>query len=124
MTFIVGFDYTREAIHAQCGGSLQSELPHQNGRVVAACLDASRNPHAPCVILCGNRPDLCQAGALLAQQPAPIPVFIKNAAQRWVYQGGFEVAESFTAPADCAPYLAGSGRDFTTISRVIVLRMI
>ena len=124
MTFIVGFDYSREEIHAQCGGSLHSELPHQKDRVAAACLDASRHPHAPCVILCGNRPDLCQAGALLAQQPAPIPVFIKNAARRWVYQGRFEVAQSFTEPADCIPYLAGSGRDLTTLSRVIVLRMI
>ncbi len=32
MTFIVGFDYTREEIHAQCGGNLQSELPYQNGQ--------------------------------------------------------------------------------------------
>ena len=124
MTFILGFDYTREEIHAQCGGSLQSDLPHKEGGVVAACLDARRNPHAPCIILCGNSPDLCQAGALLAQQPAPIPVFIKNATQRWVYQGRFEVAESFTESADCAPYLVGSGHDPMTISRVIVLRMI
>jgi hypothetical protein len=124
MTFILSLEYTREEIHAQCGGSLQSYLPHKAGVVVVACLDPALNPQAPLVILCGNGPGIRQAGDLLAQQAAPIPVFIKRTAHRWVYQGRFQVATSFTDPADCAPYVAGSGRDPATISRVIRLNLV
>lgn len=123
MTFALGFDYTRGAIHAPCGGSLQSDLLHKEGVVVAACRDARLHPRTPIEILCGNGPDVRQAGDLLAQQAAPIPVFIKPAANRWIYQGRFQGAESFTEPADCAPYLAGSGRDPETISRILLLKM-
>lgn len=121
-TFTLGVGYTRTDIHAQCGGSLQSYLPHKAGVVVAACFDPALNPRAPLVILCGSGPGIRKAGDLLAQQAAPIPVFIKHAPKRWVYQGWFQVAESFTEPDDCAPYIAGSGRDPGAISRVIVLK--
>jgi hypothetical protein len=124
MNFTLGLDCTREAIHAQCGGSLQSYLPHKNGVVVAACLNANLDSRAPNVILCGSGPSVRQAGDWLAQQAAPIPVFIKKAPHRWVYQGRFQVATSFTDPADCAPYVAGSGRDPATISRVIRLNLV
>lgn len=124
MTFILGFAYTREVIHAECGGSTQSYLPHKGGIVVAACLDAQLNPRAPLEILCGNGPGVRQAGDLLAQQAIPIPIFIKQAPQRWVYQGQFQVVDSFTKPADCAPYLMGSGRDPAEISRVVLLELV
>lgn len=123
MTFIPGFEYTREEIHAQCGGSLQSDLPHKEGVVVAACLDAQLNPRAPIQILCGNGSGVRQSGDLLAQQTLPIPIFIKRISNRWVYQGRFQVTESLTEPADCAPYIAGSGRDTATISRIILLQL-
>jgi len=124
MTFILGFAYTRQAIHAECGGSLQSYLPHKDGMVVAACLDAQLNPRAPLEIVCGIGPGVRQAGDLLARQTAPIPIFIKQAANRWIYQGWFQVTGCFTEPADCVPYLTGSGRDPATISRVILLKLI
>jgi hypothetical protein len=62
MNFTLGLDCTREAIHAQCGGSLQSYLPHKNGVVVAACLNANLDSRAPNVILCGSGPSVRQAG--------------------------------------------------------------
>jgi hypothetical protein len=74
------------------------------------------------VILCGNSPGVRQVGEWFAKQSMPIPVFIKRAAHRWVYQGQFQVAASITDPAVCAPYIAGSGRDPGTISRVILLQ--
>lgn len=117
----VGTEYTRAEIHAQLGGSQQSYLPHKAGVIVAACLDPALNPQAPLVILCGNGPDIRKAGDLLAQQATPIPVFIKKAPKRWVYQGWFQVAESCTEPADCAPYVDASGRALVKISRVILL---
>lgn len=40
MNFTLGLDYTRAAIHAEWGGSIQSDWPHKGGIVVAACLDA------------------------------------------------------------------------------------
>ena len=61
---------------------------------MAACLTATRNPRAPAVILCGNGPGVRQAGEWLAKQLVPIPVFLKRAAHRWVYQGQLQVAES------------------------------
>jgi len=124
MNFTLGLDYTRAAIHAQCGGSTKSDLPHKGGIIVAACLDSALHPRAPLVILCGNGPGVRKVGDRLAQQARPLPIFIKKDPQRWVYQGPFEVAGSLTEPADCAPYITGSGRDPAGISRVIRLRLI
>lgn len=122
MAFILGLAYTRAAIHAQCGGNPQTYLPTKDGVVVAACLRLDLNPRAPDVILCGSGPRIRQAGEFLFEQRQPIPVFIKRAAHRWVYQGQFQVAASITDPADCTPYIAGSGRDPGMISRVILLQ--
>lgn len=124
MNFTLGLDYTRAAIHAEWGGSTQSDLPHKGGIVVAACLDAQLHPRAPLVILCGNGPGVRKVSDRLAQQARPLPIFIKQAPQRWVYQGRFQVIESLTEPADCAPYLVSSGRDPAGISQAILLRLI
>ena len=124
MVFFVGDVYSCEQIHEQCGGSLQTYLPCKDGVVVAACLTVEMNPQAPCIILCGNGPGVRQAGERLVSQARPIPVFIKNINRQWIFQGYFEVVESFVDSADCAPYLLGSKRDQENISRVVRLRSV
>lgn len=62
--FEAGREYTRDEIHAYCGGSKQSYLPTKNGAVVAACLTHALNPRAPQVILCGRGARIEPAGQL------------------------------------------------------------
>jgi len=45
--FIVGKAYTREDIHDEVGGQVQSSLPTVDGQVVCACLSKNMNPNAP-----------------------------------------------------------------------------
>lgn len=75
--FEIGAEYTRDDIHAQCGGSKQAYPPAVAGKVVAVCVKPELNPHAPQVILCGQGPRIAAAGALLAKQAGVLPVFIK-----------------------------------------------
>ena len=124
MVFFVGDAYSRKQIYEQCGGSLQTYLPCKDGVVVAACLTVEMNPQAPCIILCGNGPSVRQAGECLVSQARPIPVFIKNINRQWIFQGYFEVVESFVDSADCAPYLQGAGRNQESTSRVVRLRLV
>jgi hypothetical protein len=45
--FEMGKDYTREHIHAVCGGNKQAFLPAKNGKIVAACLRPDRTDDGP-----------------------------------------------------------------------------
>lgn len=89
--FKAGEAYTRSQIHAQVGGSIQSYLPTVQGRVVCACLKKKMNPGAPHIILVGNKPRVIQAALQLAEQSAPIPVFLKESPNSWGYVGLFSV---------------------------------
>ncbi|MET0519115.1 MAG: DUF6697 family protein [Burkholderiaceae bacterium] len=120
--FVIGKDYSREDIHAQCGGNKQAFLPTHQGKVVAACLSPERNPQAPDIVLCSSGAAARAAGRTLAKQSGPIPVFIRQDANRWRFMGSFAPSESLSAPPDCAPYVAGSGFKVAQISRVIKLR--
>jgi hypothetical protein len=86
--FQVGSEYTRDQIHAHCGGSKQSYLPTVKGQVVAACLTPKLNPRVPAVILCGRGPVIAAAGVALASQTGAIPVFVKRGVNRWEYLAG------------------------------------
>ena len=120
--FVIDKDYSREDIHAICGGNKQSFLPTHNGKVVAACLKPERNPRAPDVVLCSTSAASRAAGRTLARQSGAIPVFLGRGNDRWRYVGQFAVAASLTTPPDCAPHIAGSGFTIGQISRVIKLR--
>ena len=89
--FKLGETYTRAEIHELLGGSIQSFLPTVQGRVVCACLTKKMNPGAPFIILVGSKPRVLQAGLTLAEQSAPIPVFLKEAPNAWMYNGLFSV---------------------------------
>ncbi|QNM94720.1 DUF6697 family protein [Chitinimonas koreensis] len=119
--FELGKDYTREDIHIQCGGNKQAFLPMHKGKVVAACLRPDLNPQAPDVVLCNGGGAARAAGRVLAKQTDPIPVFIRREIDRWRYVGHYAPADSLTAPADCQPYVKGSGFTTGQISRVIKL---
>jgi hypothetical protein len=119
--FQVGSEYTREQIHAHCGGSKQSYLPTVKGQVVAACLTPKLNPRAPNVILCGRGPVIAAAGAALASQVGSIPVFVKLGVNRWAYRGQFGVKASYSSGSKFSELVSGSGREARDVSLAIVL---
>jgi hypothetical protein len=120
--FEMGKDYTRDYIHAVCGGNKQAFLPALNGKIVAACLRLDLNPHAPDVILCSSSSSARAAGRMLAEQEQAIPVFVGQGEDHLRYMGDFAVAESLTAPLDCEPYVRNTSFTATQISRVIKLK--
>ena len=119
--FEVGTEYTRRVIHDELGGSIQSYLPTVGGHVVAVCVRLDLNPLAPGVVLCGNGPIIAAAGAALAEQPDPVPVFVKMAVNQWEYQGMFRVVVSHDEGARFDELLEGTGRDPARVSLAIEL---
>jgi hypothetical protein len=122
--FAVGNEYTRDQIHAAVGGDKVSYLPTRNGSVLAACLTRRLNPRVPEVILCGRGPRIARSGDILASQVGAIPVFTKNATNRWQYHGEYVVASSHVAGADFEKLIANSGRPASDVSRVIVMKRV
>jgi hypothetical protein len=120
--FELGKEYSREYIHAVCGGNKQAFLPASKGKIVAACLRPDLNPQAPDVIVCNSSSSARAAGRALARQGGSIPVFIEKATDRLRYAGDYAVAESLTAPLDCEPYARNTGFTIRQISRVIKLK--
>lgn len=119
--FDIGSEYTRDEIHNYLGGSKQSYLPTLSGQVVAACVRLKLNPHAPNVILCGKGPIIASAGASLAAQHDPVPVFIKRGTNRWEYQGKFKVTASYSFGTQFIALVADSGRSLSSVSLAIEL---
>lgn len=119
--FDVGRQYCRDEIYDMVGGSKQSYLPTKNGKVVAACVTRKMNPQAPWQILCGRGPIVESAGALLARQPGPIPVFLKQDVNRWEYLGMFKVVDSFTSGPEFNGCVLSSGRLASEISLALIL---
>jgi Domain of unknown function (DUF6697) len=118
--FKVGSEYTRDQIHEHLGGSKQSYLPMVAGHVVAACLTPRLNPRAPHVVLCGRGLVIAAAGAALAKQTEPLPVFIKRGTNRWEYQGRFTVIGAYASGPQFSALVAG-GRAASDVSLAIQL---
>jgi len=119
--FDIGSEYTRNEIHSHLGGSKQSYLPTLSGRVVAACIKLEMNRQAPKVIICGKGKIIASAGAALAKQQEPIPVFIKQGINRWVYQGEFKVSASYSSGVHFESLVADSNRSMSDVSLAIEL---
>lgn len=119
--FKMGSEYTRDEIHQHLGGSKQAYLPTVSGHVVAICVRLDLNSRAPNVVLCGNGPVIALAGATLARQHDPLPVFIKRATNRWEYQGTFKVIGSYSSGPQFDALVAGSGRNPSNVSLAIEL---
>lgn len=111
--------YTRRQIHDEVGGDLEAYLPTKNGQVVCVCLTKKMNPTLPYNILVGDRPRVRRTAEILCAQCEPIPVFIKEAPNKWRYVGLYVVGHSSIFPEDIAPYAKLSGR--STITRIINL---
>jgi len=120
--FVLGCGYTRREIQARLGGSVVACLPTHSGVIVAACLSKKFSPGAPEVVLCGKGVRTTPLSAAFSRQKAPIPVFLKIAANQWRYQGEFIVARSFSAGARFESLIIGSGRSVASVSYVVVLQ--
>lgn len=122
IAFALGGEYTRREIHAQLGGSTVACLPVSNGVIVAACLSTKFSPRAPAVVLCGQGVRTGPVSAQFALQRCAVPVFIKNASNRWQYRGQFSVEGSFSSGKRFESLIAGSGRTIASVSHVVLLK--
>ena len=114
-------DYSRLEIAAKVGGgSLQAYLPTVNGEVVAGCFRRKLDPGAPNIILPGNGPIIRHTAELFAASGVAVPVFLKQAVNRWRYVGDFRVARMSTDPSETHKYASRAGRD--DVSSVLRLR--
>jgi 5-methylcytosine-specific restriction protein A len=97
MRFVQGESYTRDFIHDQLGGEKVSYLPQKAGRIVCGCFSTESNPEAPYEILVGGAEEdgsegpILRKAKLLARQDGSIPVFLKRAANQWMYDGRYRV---------------------------------
>ncbi|MBX3030210.1 MAG: hypothetical protein KF809_08605 [Chloroflexi bacterium] len=117
--FDLGSRYTRQEIHREVGGDLQSYLPSRGGEIVAACLEPRKNPDAPTVILPGIGPGRERDATRLVAQGGAVPVFLKRGSKAWEYVGDHRVVRSSQDPAEIAAQGRRSGR--ADITRVIVM---
>ena len=85
--FVVGDEYTLDAIVSALGGDTMSYLPQLKGRIVGGRFTTNMNPNAPYQILVGDRPQVVRKAKLLAEQEGTLPVFLKQAPNRWRYHG-------------------------------------
>jgi len=121
MKFALGCEYTRREIQTHFGGSIVACLPTHGGVIVVACLSRKFSPGAPEVVLCGRGVRTTPLSAAFARQKAPIPVFMKRAANQWQYRGRFVVAQSFVSGARFESLIKGSGRSLASVSYVVIL---
>ncbi|MEJ8847006.1 DUF6697 family protein [Variovorax rhizosphaerae] len=119
--FEIGGEYSRDEIHEALGGSKQAYLPTVGGKVVAVCVKPNLNPRAPSVVLCGRGPIIAAAGAALAQQREPLPVFLKRGVNRWEYCGKLRVVASHYSGPTFASLVADSGREPSDVSLAVEL---
>jgi hypothetical protein len=103
--------YTRREISDSLGGGIQDYLPHQEGRVVCACLSPDYNPDAPDVVLPGTGPDIIRWARVFAAQVEFVPVFVKRATNAWQYLGNYRVASCSSDPADVERWASVAGRE-------------
>ena len=93
MKLIKGASYTRDEISSILGGSKQSFLPDKDGEVVCGCFNPKYNPDAPEIVIVtwsgdsDEGPGVHRVSELMIRQRGSIPVFLKEKANRWVYQG-------------------------------------
>ena len=85
--FVVGDEYTLDAIVSALGGDTMSYLPQLKGRIVGGRFTTNMNPNAPYQILVGDRPQVVRKAKLLTEQEGTLPVFLKQAPNRWRYHG-------------------------------------
>jgi 5-methylcytosine-specific restriction protein A len=115
MSFISGASYTRAQIHDEVGGDKVSYLPQKEGRIVCGCFSTERNPEAPTVILVGHGAEegsnIVKRAELLLEHRNAIPVFLKQAANAWQFDGVYRAQGATRDPAVIAQKQREAGRD-------------
>jgi hypothetical protein len=96
--FIVGDEYSFNAIAEAFGGQAFGYLPQVGNRIVCGRFTLEMNPHAPYEILVGDPPGVLRKAQMLIDQSGVIPVFIKAATNRWRYHGPMEAIGFDTNP--------------------------
>ena len=96
----IGQRYSRQDIHDDLGGELDSYLPQRGGRIVCGCFNLDTNPDAPTVILAGDGPQIMNKAQQLCAQGGTIPVFIKRDTNLWESMGDYTVVRCSTTPTD------------------------
>ncbi len=96
--FVVGQEYSFNAIAKVFGGQSFGYLPQVGSRIVCGRFTIEMNPHAPYEVLVGDPPDVLRRAQTLLQQGGVIPIFIKAATNRWPYHGPMEVVDFDTNP--------------------------
>ena len=96
--FVVGTEYTLNAITTALGGETMSYLPQSDNRIVCGRFTEHMNPKAPYEILVGDLPKVRRKAEALAAQGGTIPVFMKEAPNRWLYRGPMQVVGFETDP--------------------------
>lgn len=96
--FVVGQEYTFDAIAAALGGRPFGYLAQLGGRIVCGRFTREMNPRAPYEILVGDSPGVRRKAEVLAAQGGVIPVFIREGTNRWRYHGPMEVVGFETSP--------------------------
>lgn len=100
----IGTRFTRDQIHLRYGGSKQSYLPTRDGAIVCGCFDPSLNKRAPREIDVGKGPVVETTAQTLVGSQLTIPVFLKEAANRWRYVGMFRAVEFSRDAEDLSAY--------------------
>jgi hypothetical protein len=97
MLFVVGEVYTRDRIHTILGGETLSYLPQTGGKIVCGCFSPESNPEAPYEILVGgadageSEGQILRKARRLSRQDGSIPVFLRRAANEWMFDGHYRV---------------------------------
>lgn len=103
MPFVLHQRYSRQQVHAELGGDLQSYLPHVDGAVVCGCFDPAFNARAPFEIDLGQGRDVIRYAERLHEQASGIPVFLRRGNLEWEYVGRFLATTLTRDKADLYP---------------------
>jgi hypothetical protein len=95
--FQLGEMYSRRETNEVLGGSIQTYLPHVEGKVVCGCFDPSEhmNPNAPEEVLFGEEyptPMIDRTAKMVFEQGwsgEDIPLFLKRSSNQWEYVGRY-----------------------------------
>lgn len=123
-SFTRGQTYSPEEISSEVGGNPQAALPFSDGRVTCARLTPGDNPDAPHTIPIGPGPGREKSGRLLAEQDAPVPVFLKEGAGEWRHVGLFESVGDTTDPDRLEEYSNKAEQRGRPIVRLVFLEAV
>jgi hypothetical protein len=112
-----------DEITARHGGNPNAFAPIKNGRVPCLRVTLKKNPDAPNVLLVsGEKRYVCEAGRILTKQSGSIPLYFKEAPNRWLEMGDFEVEKASQEAAEIEYRQARAGR--TDVGFVLFMRAV